>query len=57
MDLAEWGGDLAVIIEAGGWRSSAFKFYLERRLLEKGAVSEAQLNRCDHSSDSEADDQ
>ena len=55
MDIAESGGGLAMIMQAGGWKSSAFKFYLENRSLERGAVSAAQLKCVDHSSESEAE--
>ena len=47
------GGDLGVIIKVGGWRSSAFKLYLESRAIEKRAVAIAQSAGLDHSSDSE----
>ena len=56
MDLVDWGGDLAVIIKAGGWNCSAFKFYLETRSVEKMAVSKAQQDMLDHSSESEMGD-
>ena len=56
MDLAEWGGDLAEIIRAGGWKSSAFRFYLESHSLGKRAVAKAQSEMVDHSSASEAEE-
>ena len=52
MDLVERGGDLAMILAAGDWNSSAFKFYLCQMRLESRTVAQAQG---EHSSDSEDD--
>ena len=68
MDIVESGGDLGELLEAGGWKSSAFAVYLDRRILEMRAAGRAQRRAAkvhlrtsenvesDHSSDSEGED-
>ena len=38
-ELVDRGGDLSVLLKAGGWRSSAFKSYLDLIGLERAVIS------------------
>ena len=41
LDIALNGGDLAVLLRAGGWKSAAFRCYLEMCALESKAAANA----------------
>ena len=55
MDLAEQGGTLSTILEAGGWNSSAFTAYVNMSRLRDKEANKEMLNMVVMDSDSESD--